>query len=177
MIRSKLICVILIDLVAESAAVGERGKDFVLVRWAEGVWSALGPVRRDVLRPGIRGPMEIRAVLVAARAIGPVARSPRARLFAQRVAENAPSRVMQWMALFSSDRERFSAARSDIREHHTAGRHTRQARLPPLTVGMVRCQAVPHLRVAAAALSAHSDRSIKILLPPRDRGAPNGIFS
>ena len=78
MIRSKLICVILIDLVAESAAVGERGKDFVLVRWAEGVWSALGPVRRDVLRPGIRGPMEIRAVLVAARAIGPVARSPRA---------------------------------------------------------------------------------------------------
>ena len=34
-----------------------------------------GPKRRDVLRPG---PMEIRAVLVAARTIEPVARSPRA---------------------------------------------------------------------------------------------------
>ena len=49
---------------AEARAVGERGKDFVLVRWAEGVWGVSGPKRRDVLRPG---PMEIRAVLVAAR--------------------------------------------------------------------------------------------------------------
>ena len=36
----------------------------MLVRWAEGVWGVSGPKRRDVLRPG---PMEIRAVLVAAR--------------------------------------------------------------------------------------------------------------
>ena len=49
---------------AEARAVGKRGKDFVLVRWAEGVWGVSGPKRRDVLRPG---PMEIRAVLVAAR--------------------------------------------------------------------------------------------------------------
>ena len=59
---------------AEARAVGKRGKDFVLVRWAEGVWGVSGPKRRDVLRPG---PMEIRAVLVAARTIEPVARSPR----------------------------------------------------------------------------------------------------
>ena len=51
---------------AEARAVGKRGKDFVLVRWAEGVWGVSGPKRRDVLRPG---PMEIRAVLVAARTI------------------------------------------------------------------------------------------------------------
>ena len=39
---------------AEARAVGERDQIVVLVWWAEGVWSALGPVRRDVLRPGAR---------------------------------------------------------------------------------------------------------------------------
>ena len=53
---------------ADAGAVGKRGKDFVLVRWAEGVWGVSRPKRRDVLRPG---PMEIRAVLVAARTIEP----------------------------------------------------------------------------------------------------------
>ena len=40
---------------ADARAVGERAKVKVVVRWAEGVWGALGPVRRDVLRPGRRG--------------------------------------------------------------------------------------------------------------------------